>query len=136
MKDMWIDELENPQAIRNIFPNCPDLTGVELMTVNIDRDGPTVIVNIGVNELPPQIPPKWKAEKANALVIKLQLLAVTAVSIERWSTVNVVDVTLRREAPESIVFRAGGSTTSIECKAEFVRILSLSPYQREQLSAS
>jgi Immunity protein 50 len=136
MKNMWIDELENPQAIRNIFPNCPDLTGVELMTVSIDRDGPTVVVNIGVNELPPQIPPKWEGEKANALVIKLQLLAVTAVSIERWSTVNVVDIALRREGPESIVFRAVGSTTSIECKARFIRVLSLSPYQREQMSAN
>ena len=136
MKDKWIDELENPQAIRTIYPDGPALAGVELMAVNIDRDGPTVILTIGLNEMPPQIPSKWKTENANALIIKLQLLAVAGLSVDRWSTVNVVDIVLRRENPEYIVFKAEGATTSVECEARFVRILSLSPYQREQPSAN
>jgi hypothetical protein len=133
---MWIDELENPQAVRDIFPDCPELTSVELMTVNMDREGPTVTVNIGFSQLPSQIPLKWKAGKANALIVKLQLLAVTTVNIDRWSTVNVVDIVLRREAQDTVVFRASGSTTSIECKAQFVRVLSLKPYQKEEMSVS
>jgi hypothetical protein len=39
---MWVDILENPEAIKSGFDTAPSLDSVDLISVTMDRDGPTV----------------------------------------------------------------------------------------------
>ena len=78
----WVEVLENPEAINSVFDGPPLLDEVDLVSVVLERDGPTVILAVALKRTPDKPSPKWQRMGANAVALKLQLLAVENLSIE------------------------------------------------------
>jgi hypothetical protein len=44
MKMTWLSLLENPEAMASLFEGAPSLEDVEVASITMDRDGPTVLL--------------------------------------------------------------------------------------------
>lgn len=128
---MWSEFVENPQAINEFFIAPPRLEGVEIISVTIDRDGPTATIHLGLKGQPDRIP-KHKRIEANAVSLVLQLLAVKDITVDGWGTENQANVDVERQGEGDIGVRINGSTMRFLCKCQFVRIVHVRPYIRTE----
>ena len=56
----WLDAIQNPEAIKQIFDVPPTLGDVEVVSVLISRDGPTVEVHLALDETPNRLSARLK----------------------------------------------------------------------------
>ena len=131
---MWLDELENPEAINSVFETAPSLDEVEIVSVSMDRDGPTVVLAVALHESPSKPSPRWQRTGANAVTLNLQMFAVEAVKMEGWSTDNKVKLTIVRESPDQMKVTAVGPRVQMSWYCRFIRVHGLTPYRRESAS--
>jgi len=127
----WLDLAENPEAVRSTFEVAPSLTDVEVVSVLIDRDGPTVAVEITLNEQPSKPSPRWEKIAANAINLKLQLLGVESVALDGWATENKATIDIHPGSATKIEVRVTGPTTKFKCCCQWLRIAGLTGYRRE-----
>src|SRR5437016_2870185 len=99
----WLDLADNPEAVKSTFETAPSLKNVEVFSVLIDREGPTITVEIALNEAPSKPSPRWERINANAVTLKLQMLGVESVTLEGWATDNKATIDIHP-----------GSSTKIE----------------------
>jgi len=125
----WLDLVENPQAISSIYNHAPSLEQLEIMSVKLDREGPTVELTLALREFPTPSPKRWPLE-ANAVTVHLQLMGVQSLEILGWSTTNTAAVELERTDAGAIRVKAVGSTTKLVATCGFVRISQIAPYRK------
>ena len=124
---MWIDELENPEAVRKVFETAPTLDNVEITSVTMDREGPTVVLTIALKEVPSKSSPKWQRMGMNAVTLSLQLLAVENLSLEGWATHIIVKVDITRERNNGLRIWAVGPSIRLTCLCRFIRVRGITP---------
>ncbi len=127
---MWLDLLENPQAISTLFGSAPSLDGVEIISTKLDRDGPTVDLSVALNEYPAHIPTKWRSLEADAVVLVLQLMALESLHIEGWSTTNRANISIVRRSGSQLELLATADAFRMSCIFGFLRVAGISPYVR------
>ncbi|HEV2278273.1 MAG TPA: Imm50 family immunity protein [Acidobacteriaceae bacterium] len=127
---MWISELENPDAIQSIFDEEPSLASVRLMKVELLEEGPTVNVSLALRDYPCRPPLRWSRIKANAARLDLQLPGVSQVTINGWSTDNVVDCTIERSAANEIAVSLRNSKMAFQAICVGIRVSQIKGYQR------
>jgi hypothetical protein len=126
----WLDAVQNPKAIKEIFEVVPSLKDVEVVSFLIDRDGPTVVVHLALNEPPDRLPARKKRIGANAVTLKLQLLGVDELALEGWATENRASVEIKLDSVRRIEVSIDGSTMRFKSRCQWVRIEGVEAYQR------
>lgn len=127
---MWTELIENPKAITAIFSAIPSLDQVQLLRITLSRDGPTVDLAIALNEYPENPSPRWEKSQSNAVVLEIQLMGISALSIEGWSLDNVVTLKLERRESGQLQLEAIDSTLRFKCNFGWLRITGVTPYHR------
>jgi hypothetical protein len=128
---MWVDKLDNPEAVMSLFEVPPSLDDVEIISVTISRDGPTVLLAISLHDPPSKPSPRWKRIEANAVSLKLQLFAVENLRLEGWATDTRVRLDVDGERGGTITLSATGSGVNLSCSCRFLSIQGITPYRRE-----
>jgi len=128
---MWTETLDNPEAIKSVFDVPPSLEGVEIVSIVMGRDGPTVVLAISLNEPPSRPSPKWQRMRANAVSLKLQLFAVKSFSLEGWATDTKANLQVEGTKGKSVTVSAVGPNISLRCSCRFLSVQGISAYCRE-----
>jgi hypothetical protein len=131
----WLDLAQNPEAVKSAFEMAPSLKDVEVVSVLIDRDGPTVAIEITLNEQPNKPSARWERIKANAVNLKLQLLGVETLTLDGWAAENQATIDIRPGSSTKIEVHITGPTTQFKCCCQWLRIAGLTGYRRESHSA-
>jgi len=130
----WLDLAENPEAVKSAFEIAPSLKDVEVVALRIDRDGPTITVDIALSEQPSKLSPRWERISANAVTLTLQLLGVETVSLDGWATENQATIDINPGSSTKIEVQITGATTQFRCRCQWLRIAGLTGYRRESHS--
>lgn len=125
----WTDLLENPKALEMFRPE-PSLECVFLNRLLVDRDGPTATVSILAREYPEEPPARWRMQGHNAVMIELQAVSVDHIQLEGWTTENLVSISINRLPDGNLNLHAFGTTTDIELRCGWLRIVGVTPYHR------
>ena len=127
----WLDLTENPQAISSLFQKTPSLSNIEIMSIKIDRDGPTLELTVALSEYPASPPARWL--HANTAVLTVQLVGLESIHMEGWAVENRATITVSKLDGHLEVL-AQGSNLDLRCKCEWLRIAGVSAYLREATS--
>jgi hypothetical protein len=127
---MWTPLLENPEAITSLYAEEPSLTSIRLMSIELLEDGPTVRLNLDLHDYPLRPPARWSRINANAVTMVLELLAVSEISINGWSSDNVISCELRRlgEAGLKVILIGTNVRGEVNCLA--ARVAHVTGYKR------
>jgi len=124
---MWLELTENPNAA-SFFDLPPSLQDVEIFTIKIGRDGPTVELAIALNEYPSSPPLRWRTYGANAVVMTLQVTDLEHIELQGWSTTNKVEIRITRQDEARLELVAEGGDFKMRAIFGFLRIAGFSPY--------
>ena len=128
----WQNLLENPEAITTLFQNVPSLEDVEIVSITMDREGPTIMLSILLRDYPTKPSPRWNRNGVNAVALRLQLLGVVSTIIEGWSNSNRATVTLERDAADQIQVHAAGEDLRLECSCGWLRVDGVTGYHLDK----
>jgi hypothetical protein len=128
----WQNLLENPEVITNLFDNAPSLEDVEIASITMDREGPTIALSILLRDYPTKPSRRWKTSGVNAVALHLQLLGVGSIAIEGWSISNRATVTLERDDADQIRVHAAGENLRFECSCGWLRVDGVTGYHRDK----
>ncbi|EJM98158.1 hypothetical protein PMI41_04917 [Phyllobacterium sp. YR531] len=56
---MWWDYVENPLYLKSIYDSAPSLDRVEIIKLDFDREGPSLLLTFSTEFLPSHPPVKW-----------------------------------------------------------------------------
>jgi hypothetical protein len=127
---MWTELIENPQALSSVFGTAPSLDGVRVTAVALDEGGPTVSLNVALNEYPIKPPARWRRKAANAVVLGIRLLGVEDLGIHGWTSENQVTFRFERQSSGRILVEVSGPAFDLRCSCGWIRVDKVSPYQR------
>jgi hypothetical protein len=130
----WLDLAENPEAVKSAFDLAPSLKDVEVISLHLDRNGPTVVVEVALNEQPSKPSFRWERNGVNAVNLKLELLGVESLTLDGWASENPVTIGIQRDDSTKITVRITGLTTEFTCGCRWLRIGGLVGYHRESPS--
>lgn len=126
----WLELVENPESVSDLFEAAPPLSEVEIVSLAIERDGPSVVIQIAINESPRNLSPRLERTGANAVAMSLQLLAVKSLSISGWGTENRGSIEIRRNTPSTTEVSISAPTLHMSCECSWIRIAGFTPYKR------
>lgn len=124
----WLDTLHNPQGITSIYGDAiPTLNAVDLHEICLHRDGPDVVFRFDLPEYPSDPPRKWAAQGFNTVQVRLQLVAVTELSIAGWSHNSIADITVAGDG-DMVTLNATAEAYRCHVRARAAAIKSISAY--------
>lgn len=96
IQDMeWLNLVQNPEPIKNIYSNTPLLTGVRIKSLELRQDGPLLIMRIDLPEYPSNPPIKWEKEGFDTVSLDLEFIEISDLRIENWLKDNVTDIIIK-----------------------------------------
>jgi len=125
----WIEHLQNPQALSRLYKVVPELDRVELTRLELDRDGPTLLLTIVLPRFPDRPPGRWMRSGFNTATLRLRLFAVSSYLQSGWQTENTVRVEMSRTG-ESISLTAVGERMKLEIICGFIDVAGVAGYFR------
>jgi hypothetical protein len=126
----WLEAIENPEAVTSLFDRAPSLESVEITTLDLDRDGPTLTLSVLLRDYPVRPPTRWQRSGFNTAAIRLQMLGVENVMLEGWSTENRATITVERDLGGLLIVQAKGATFQLRCSCGWLRVDGVSAYHR------
>jgi len=130
----WFSFVENPKALNDFFDTAPSLKNVEVVSLVVDRDGPSVSLHLAINETPTKFPARLKKQNPNAISLRLQLLGVETLTLEGWATDNPAKVNIEAGVKTKVAVHINGPTMQLNCSCQWIRIEGITAYRREPQS--
>lgn len=130
---MWWDLALNPRVVLAYYSQPPQLLGIEIHSVRLHRDGPTLELQTEIPCFPDKPSPRWPAA-ANAVQAGLRFFDLKQVTIEGWETTNLGDLILEAEG-RAVRFRFECPTARIAGLAGFFDVTGILGYCKEATDA-
>jgi Immunity protein 50 len=123
---VWWELALNPRVVLAYYNSPPELRGVEVHSVRLLRDGPTLELVAELPCFPDRPSPRWPAG-ANMAQAGMQFFDLREVSLAGWGTSNTGD--LRIEGSEGAIrFRFECPTSQLAGVAGFFDVTGISGY--------
>jgi hypothetical protein len=126
---MWWQLAQNPRVVLAYYSTPPPLVGVEVHSVRLHRDGPTLELQVELPRFPDRPSPRWPVG-ANAALAILRFFDLREVSLAGWGTTNVGDL-LIADGGGVVGFRFECPTAKLVGVAGFFDVASISGYIRQ-----
>lgn len=125
----WIDLLDENHFLRALFPQAdPSLAEIRLHEVQLQQDGPVILLRLDLREYPDKPPVKWAAAQHNTVQVRLMGVGIHALTIRDWSTDNVGRLDIEPHAHgRKVQFEA--SACHIEAVVQHLRVAGVTAYQ-------
>lgn len=81
----WIDRIENPEAVRSLFPDATGIEHLDVHEMTLHRDGPSLRIRADLLRFPDKPPARWPVG-ANRAQVTIALHAVRDLSIDGVAT--------------------------------------------------
>lgn len=115
---MWPHRIENPIFLQSIYGHYPSLTGVEVTSALLNRDGPSLLLSFISKALPYKPPRKW--EKFNRVLFCLRFFDVRSVSIRKFGSDGLSDMRMWDDLDRILLVCDGTVQLSLQCPFLFV----------------
>jgi Immunity protein 50 len=122
----WNDLSQNPRVIFGYYSTPPRLDQVEVISLALLRDGPTLEVVVELATFPDRRSPRWDAS-ANAAQARFRFFSLREVRIEGWGTTNIGSLSLSPVAG-GVQFEFHGGDASCVGVSEFFYVMGVSVY--------
>ncbi|HEX8367354.1 MAG TPA: Imm50 family immunity protein [Pyrinomonadaceae bacterium] len=73
----------NPQSLENLYNIVPELESVDLFSINLNRESPSLEMSFDLPQFPDNPSPRWN-EKCNTVQIKLIFWGVADFEAKGW----------------------------------------------------
>jgi hypothetical protein len=125
MNKNWLSICLNPQALSSLYGSSPSLDVIEIVTVQLSRDGSDMEVRCLTAQLPEKLPKKWDAKTVKKAAISFEFLDVKLISLEGWGTNPIGSLTIHKleDGLLNVTFTSSQCTFRVSC--QFVRIKSV-----------
>lgn len=123
---MWWQLAQNPHELLAYYSSPPQLIGVEIQSVHIHHDGPTVELTADLPFYPDKPSPRWPVG-ANTAQIGLRFFGVREITLAGWSTNNVGDLIIA-ETGGVLTFQFACSAAKLTGVARFFDVMGISGY--------
>ncbi|WTE75108.1 immunity 50 family protein [Streptomyces sp. NBC_01615] len=110
--------LVNPEALRSLYGNVPDLRGVRMRSINLNWRGPTVTLRVDLPYFPGSVPQEWLDEGVDTVQCQFEFLAVEGISLADWAPPARGDIEMApwgRERRMRVTFRGSGAVLGFDC---------------------
>ena len=88
----WNEFSRNPETLKSVFSQVPDLKGVYLQTFSLDSYGPEARANIILPFSADKFPEKWKSQGLELVRVVVSFVSVEMIKIDGWNVRNIVDI--------------------------------------------
>jgi Immunity protein 50 len=126
---MWWSLAQNPRMILAYYSRPPELLGIEVHSVRLHRDGPTVELVADMPKFSDQPSPRWPVG-ANTVQAGFRFFDVQEISLFGWGTSNIGDLVME-EASNGVRFQFESPTARLVGVAGLFDVTSLSGYIKE-----
>ncbi|ATP48305.1 hypothetical protein CR512_02650 [Pseudomonas putida] len=124
----WTEHLVDPTALKSLYgEDTPLLKGVNLHGIEIQRDGPKVLLRFDLREFPNHPPTKWKTAGFNRIQLRLLAVGVRQLQISGIQSNCMLDLNITKENG-IIRLNADNGALKLEITAEHVMIDGVSAY--------
>lgn len=128
----WRKFTMNPEAIASVFGDSdPSLRDVKLSKGEFSDDGPTLYLDLEINDYPSNPPIRWKRVPSNTVVIQFQCLGIQSLSIGMSFEFGKVSCEISQGEGGHIEISISGSTTTALVRCGFIRVNHVTPYMRD-----
>src|SRR4030095_2923275 len=125
----WAKLSLNPEAITSIFNSSPDLSEVELVSIELNREGSRCIVNCVYRGGPDRVPTRWNMETVKRVSLKLIFIDISQLVIDGWSNQISGPLAISRESDNKIQVNFRCPHCSFSATADFFRIDRIQPVE-------
>lgn len=126
--EVWTDSLVDATALKAIYgQDMPSLLGINLHGIDIQRDGPRVLLRFDLREYPKQPPKKWKNSGFNRVQLRLLAVGVSELKINGLQSNCILDLNITEEK-DTIRLSTDSDAMKIDIAAEHLIIDSVSAY--------
>jgi hypothetical protein len=122
----WLDAVSNPQAIRQLYKDIPELA--EIHELSLHRDGPKLELRIELATFADAPPARW-APELNRVQIVLRFVSVERLRLAEWTTSNQLVAYALKRSGRSIDFSFEGAPWSLTGVCKFVDVASVTAYR-------
>jgi hypothetical protein len=124
----WND-LDGSTFFNQIFTTSVEIDTIDLFTINIDNNRPTIIFEFDIKQLPDAPPPKWKRSDYNTCRIGLNCHGISDLTIKNIPTKEKLNITITNK--ENIfTIHASNTSSLIEFKTNSPLLCGPSVYMR------
>lgn len=132
---MWWELTENPRIVLAYRDRPPDLVGIEIHSVTLQRDGPTLGLVAALPRFSDRPSPRWPAG-ANATQAELRFSGLRTVSLAGWGTSNIGDLSVAPGAGRGVRFRFDSPGARLEGVADWFDVTRVTGYVKGAAEAS
>lgn len=112
----WLTGVDNSAFLASLFPGGgPSLAQVNLHEVQLNRDGPTVLLRFDLDTFPTNPPPKWRASGFNTVQVRLMGIGMHRFSLSGWGTTQFGPLSILTSARGVEVRFTSGEVTLDAC---------------------
>ena len=123
---MWWEIAENPRLVLAYYSHPPKLRAVEVHSIRLNRDGPTLELLVEMPSFPDKPSPRWPTN-ANTAQAVLRFFDLREISLSGWGTTNVGELIIERIGG-IVQFRFDGATAQLSGVAGFFDVTSVTGY--------
>lgn len=110
------DLISNPQSLVSLYGHWPSLKGGRITFLKFHERGPTLDINILLNQVPDYPPKRWSREEYNAVSISISFFGAESISMKNWGVNNVIkDLLVEDNEVDGIPWK------KVDCKTEEVQ---------------
>ncbi|MDH1262928.1 Imm50 family immunity protein [Pseudomonas sp. GD03944] len=126
--DVWTEILVDATALRAVYgQDTPSLEGINLHSIEIERDGPSVLLRFDLRDFPKKPPKKWTISAFNRVQLSLLAVGVSELQINGLRSDCMINLEITKENG-IIHIRSYHGAIKIDIKAEHLLLGSISSY--------
>jgi hypothetical protein len=127
----WIDVVDRTEGLVAAYGSqLPTLDRVELVALTLSQDSTPLTLRFDLADYPSEPPRRWALKKANTVQLELALFPLETISLSRWGTLGIADISLTRS--ENFILRARGGELDLSATSKFAAVLSIPAYVNSQ----
>ncbi|MET9351289.1 Imm50 family immunity protein [Streptomyces termitum] len=124
----WTSLLADSSGIERIYSGrAPDLTGLNLHSIEFNREGPSLLLRFDMPSYPENPPEKWKKQGFNTIQVTIGLSGVKNPVLNGFTTSPVVDITLKSQG--EITLDVESDSLKLHATAATVYVSKISAYR-------
>jgi hypothetical protein len=124
----WITLVRNPKAIAHLYDEVPPLNGMEVLRVHLDRDGPTLTLDMDFPQFVDHLPTRWE-KQSNSIQVVLRFDDIRDFQMTGFSINPVFDFSIR-QISDGLLVAAGDSNCKISFRCENIYIQKVTGYTK------
>ncbi|MFJ9107772.1 Imm50 family immunity protein [Streptomyces sp. NPDC102283] len=116
----WARLLDDPQSIRNLYDEEPDLDRCDLFHVLADERGASITLGFRTAHTPARIRPEWEGKEYNSFTFYLVFSQVQELAVRGWAAPACKTVAIQRDPDEKLSVAITSEEASLLFRARSV----------------